>query len=352
MSATNRSIWKIGIAAASVGVGAIVAVLVHATPTESRPSRAAPIEGPATIYAAGRVEGATQEIELRSPIAGRTTNVLVSEGGQVAAGQLLVQVEDTQYLREVERVRAELELAEAELEKLSQGPTDQQLLEVRSLYQARLASREREQTTWQRMEELLRLDTITPQEADDQRARLDAAVAEATAAEARLADLESRPRPEDLKIANAQVAAARAALRLATANQERTQVRAPMAGRVLEINARPGEIAGPDSPAPMVIMADTSSYRVRAFVDEIDATKLKVGMPAVIRVDGLEGTELAGTVSQLSHRMQRKQLYRDRPTERLDTKTRTVWIDVASCNASQLIVGLRVDVYIHPQGVR
>jgi HlyD family secretion protein len=351
MSTTRKSLRTVAFIVGSLFAGVSVAILVQATPANSLPSPTHQAEGSSMIFAAGRVEGATQEIELRAPLAGRTTNILVSEGQQVARGELLVQVEDAHYRREVDRVRAQLELAEAELNKVSQGPTAQQLLEVRALHQARVASRERELATWKRMEELRALGTTTPQEADDQRARLDAATSEAAAAEARLADLESQPRPEELRIAHARVACARAALELAVATQERTQVRAPIDGRVLEINTRLGEMAGPEAPTAMLIMADTSSFRVRAFVDEIDAPKVKVGMPAVIRADGLGSTALEGTVSRLSQRMQSKQLYQSRPTERLDTKTREVWIDV-NTDTPELIVGLRVDVYLSPSRVR
>ncbi len=350
MSALQTSYWKIGIAA-TVGLVSLIALLGDATPAASRSAPPTSVDGPTTIFASGRVEGATQEIELRAPIAGRTTNIFVAEGQQVVAGELLVQVEDTHYLREVDRAKAEMQLAEAEFEKVSQGPTQQQLQEVRALHQARLATSVREHATWNRMEELLSLGTVTQQEADDQRARLDAAVAEATAAEARLANLESRPRPEDLKIAHARVASARAAYEVAEANHMRTQIRAPIAGRVLEIDGRLGEMAGPASPMPVLIMADTSSFRIRAFVDELDAPQVQVGMPVVIRADGLGRTDLAGTVSHLAHRMQRKQLFQSSPTERLDTKTRMVWIDVETAEP-ELIVGLRVDVYIRPREAR
>jgi hypothetical protein len=67
-------------------------------------------------------------------------------------------------------------------------------------------------------------------------------------------------------------------------------------------------------------------------------------MKATITADGLPGTPLAGHVARLSPRMGRKQLSADRPTERMDTKTREVWIALEP--GPPLVVGLRVDVLI------
>ena len=342
----TRSMVKFAVGAASVGAGVLLAVVLQTTPAKSRPAPVTQVDRTTTIFADGRVEGLTEEIALRVPVAGRVVDIPVAEGESVSPGDLLLQVENVLQLRELDQARAKLELAEARLEKISRGPTLQTLQEAQALHQAQLARREHQMATWKRVEQLLQTGTITMQEADDQRVKMEATLAEAEATAARLADLESQPRPEDVKIATAQVMMAKAAVELAKANVERTQIRAPIRGRVLEINSKPGELVGPEVGTPTLILADTSRYRVRAFVDEIDAPNLQIGMPVIIRADGLGNTALEGTVARLAQRMQPKQLYQGRPTERLDTKTRTVWIDVTS-EDPQLLVGLRVDVYIN-----
>lgn len=349
--------WKIIAAAIIVTVGCGIALLVDT----SGASNEADVPGGqitrsesvdlgvrrgASIFATGRIEGASQEIQLRAPVAGRATNILVKEGEYVSRDQVLLQVEDDHQKHAAQRAAAELELAEAELHKVAEGPTPQQLDEIRWLHRARTAHLSREMATWERTEELLQSGTITSQEADDQRARLDAAKAEAAATEARLADVESRPRPEDLKIAHAKVATARAAWQVAQASHQQMMLRSPVDAQVLKINARLGEMVGPNLAEPQIILADTSSYRVRAFVDEIDAPRLKLGLPVAIRADGLDQRELQGTIASLGHRMQPKPMFGSRPTERYDTKSREVWIDITS-QEPRLIIGLRVDVYIY-----
>jgi hypothetical protein len=115
---------------------------------------------------------------------------------------------------------------------------------------------------------------------------------------------------------------------------------------VLEVHAKRGELAGPNTPEPAVILADTSRLRVRAFVEEMDAPRVRVGMRATVTTDGLPGKEFLGRISRISPRMTHKQIWTDAPTERQDTKSREVWIDLDTHES--LIIGLRADVLIDP----
>ena len=113
---------------------------------------------------------------------------------------------------------------------------------------------------------------------------------------------------------------------------------------MLKINGKAGELTGPASLEPAVVLADTSCYYVRAFVEELDAPRVNVGMTAKVVIDGLRSRELRGRVARLSPRMERKSLWSDRPTERYDTKTREIWIELEPTKG--LVLGLRVEVTI------
>ena len=63
------------------------------------------------IFAAGRIEAATPEIELRGRLRGRVAEILVREGQTVEGGDILLRIEDQLYHEEVHLAAAELELA-------------------------------------------------------------------------------------------------------------------------------------------------------------------------------------------------------------------------------------------------
>lgn len=300
--------------------------------------------GPAQVFAVGRVEGVTGEIELRPQVDGICGQLLVAEGQAVRRGQVLLRLDDAQQRHEVELACAELDLVEAQLERLRNGARRQQRAEAASQYRAALAELEHAQLVLTRVEQLRAAQAIPRQEADDQRTRVKSLQAQLDAAKARLELIEAPARPDEVRMAQARVSAAKARLALARTQLDRTKLRAPCEGQILQISIERGEILGPGSADPAIIFADTSNYRVRAFVEELDARRIKVNMTAAVVPDGIPSREYQGRVVRLRPRMGPKTIWGDRPTERYDTKTREVWIELDQ--ASDLVVGLRVDVLI------
>jgi len=302
--------------------------------------------GPPVIFALGRVEGATPEIELRPRLPGRIEQLLATEGRFVEAGTVLLRLDAEQYRDEVALAAANLNLADAQLDRLQNGAHAEERKEAAALYEAKRAELERAQLVWDRARRLLAARAISQQEADNQRTQVDSLIAEVAAARARHKLMVAPAREDEVLMAKARIAAAKANLELAKMNLERTELKAPCRGQILKVDVEIGELTGPDSQKPAVIMADTTQYHVRAFIEEMDAPRVEVGMIADILADGLPGEKLKGRVVRLSPRMGPKQLWSDRPTERYDTKTREVWIKLEE--RKTLVVGLRVDVMIDP----
>ncbi|MHC4399048.1 MAG: HlyD family secretion protein, partial [Planctomycetota bacterium] len=230
-----------------------------------------------SIFASGRVEGATPEIELRFRLTGRVEKVYAEEGQIVQPGETLLQLDDSQYRHEQALAAAKLATAKGKLERLLNGARREERLEARALYQAKQAELEGAKLSWDRIRELRKANAVSQQEADAERTRVAALTAEVAAAKARLDLAEAPARPDDVAILQAEIEAAKASLDLARVPLERTTMRAPCRGQILQANAEAGELSGPDSNEPAVVLADTSSFRVRAFVEEMDAPRVRVG---------------------------------------------------------------------------
>ncbi len=304
-------------------------------------------EGPSKIFARGRVEGATPEVDLRFRVAGRVAKVFVEEGQVVQRGQVLAQLEDDELRQEVAVAEADLALAEAQLQRLLNGAHSEERLEAAARFRAKKAELQRAELSWNRINALSRSQAVTPQEVDNQRMLVAGLGAELEAAKARVALLEAPARSDDVRIEQARVQASRARVKLAGVQLDHARLLAPSDGRVLKIDAAVGELAGPSAPKPAVIFSDTSRRQVRAFVDEMDAPRLKTGMTAKVLFDGFPDQPCSGRIVRLSPRMGPKELFSDRPAERLDTKTREVWIELPP--GDTLVVGLRADVIVDPE---
>lgn len=71
------------------------------------------------ILATGQIE-ALQQIELRPEVGGRVVELLFQEGQRVAAGRALVKIDDAELVAQVERARADRDLAEQALARTRQ----------------------------------------------------------------------------------------------------------------------------------------------------------------------------------------------------------------------------------------
>jgi RND family efflux transporter MFP subunit len=212
---------------------------------------------PTWLEAVGTVRPA-QSAQIAAQTSGTITEVLAREGDRVQASQTLAVIDDAQPRAAVERATAALAAAQKEVSAAES--------------EFALAG-----STEKRYEQLFAKKSISPQEFDEIKTRLQSAEAHRDAARAGEAQ------------ANAALTQARTSLGYA-------QVRAPFAGIVTEKRVDAGALASPG--APLFNLEDTRSYRLEATVDENDIGLAKLGQAVPVRVDSLGGAELRGKVAQ------------------------------------------------------
>lgn len=118
------------------------------------------------------------------------------------------------------------------------------------------------------------------------------------------ADGEARARAAACGAARAAQSEARARIDAAGADTARTVLRAPFDGIVAELNGEVGEYLTPSPPGiqtlPAIDLIDDTCLYVSAPIDEVDAARLALGMPARIALDAYRGTHFAGTVQRIA----------------------------------------------------
>ncbi len=144
-------------------------------------------------------------------------------------------------------------------------------------------------------------------------------------------------------LAEGQLNVARSELSAAQAAMENTTIRASIGGTILQMNARPGELASPSTTQPLVLLGDVSALRVRGEVDERDIEKIKVGQSVLVRPAALRGREIAGTVSFVAPLVEAGR--NNAPGQRNMTDVDVVEVLVELSEPGPLAVGMKVDVY-------
>ncbi len=154
--------------------------------------------------------------------------------------------------------------------------------------------------------------------------------------------VDAGPLPEELARADAELSAAEAGVKLAQDKLSKCVVRAPMNGTVLRVLMREGESFALLSPRPLFTMADASSRRVRAEVDENDIANVRIGQKVLVSADAYGHRTFPGVVTQLANVMGRKTVVTGDPAQKADRDILEVTADLPQANA--LPIGLRVTV--------
>jgi HlyD family secretion protein len=145
------------------------------------------------------------------------------------------------------------------------------------------------------MDELFRSKAISSQEFDTARAANDVATARLREAEEQLKLVKEGPRKEKIEQARAMLEQAEQALALAETRLSYATVVAPLNGVVLSKNIESGEYVVPGT--PVVTIGDLEHPWLRAYVNETDLGRVKVGQQARVTTDTYPGKVYEGHIS-------------------------------------------------------
>ncbi len=300
---------------------------------------------PEQITANGIIEGLRPEVSLRFEVAGRLARLPARENQEVARDDVLAELHNEPHKQQVAQASAQLAEAEADLEKLKNGERKEKRDAVRAQEEAKRTLYQSAKADFQRAEQLWASRAIGREQYDAEYFKTLRTEAEWKQAKAELALIEAPPRPEDVAAAQARVDGCQARLRLAQAELAKTRLLAPTGGRILQVFAEPGEMTGPAGSQPVIMLADLSKRRVRAFIEELDFARVHQGQKATVTVDALPEKEFVGRVAEVLSRMGKRAPHSDAPGEYRDVHFREVMIDLEQ--ADELPTNLRVQVNIH-----
>jgi len=209
---------------------------------------------------------ACRRTQLSFNLGAQVSERLVEEGQRVEAGQVLMRLRQDELQARVREVEARLD-----------GLGNQR--------QQRCLQADLERRDHQRLASLQERQLVAADRVDQ------------SATRARLSALACNAAAMAIRETEANLALQRALLDQAT-------LRAPFAGIIAEINGEVGEFVTPSPPGiptpPAVDLIDDSCLYVEAPIDEVDAARVKPGMPVRISLDAFRGEHFAGKVSRIA----------------------------------------------------
>ena len=245
--------------------------------------------------------------------------LLVNEGDWVETGQLLATTDSTAMMRaSALKAEAELELARRAAEAASSQADEACTL-------ADVAASEAG-----RRSNLLEKKLASTEEAEQAQGEAQAKAASCTAAQA------------NARVAESTIKVAQARIVIDEIEIERSMVHAPVAGQVLEIHTRPGEMAGAHS---VLDLGRTDHMFAIAEIYETDIARVEVGQKASISSDALHGT-LTGTVERIRGKVQKMDVIGTDPAARKDARIIEVEIRLDDSGPVSALTNLQVEIVI------
>jgi HlyD family secretion protein len=311
------------------------------------------------IFVSGNLE--LTQVDISFKMAGRMIQRKVNEGDWVKSGDLIATLDPVIYRQQRVRDRAsvasavsnyqqietavayqkatlesdiaarnaELNQSTSKLEALLNGNRKQDIQQAEASLSDARAQLEFARLDWDRAQTLFKNEDISKQQYDQARTKYDSAQALVRQAEEKLSLVKEGPRQEDIAGARADVARAKAAVATAEANrlelkrkQEQlvagkddidrsraqesisdaqladTEVNTPIDGVVLVKSAEPGEVLGAGT--TVVSIGDLDHPWLRAYINETDLGRVKLGQKVKLSTDSFPGKVYWGKVSYIA----------------------------------------------------
>ncbi len=296
----------------------------------------------------GNIEIIDAEVSFKIP--GRLEERLVDEGQEIKAGQIVARLDQREGRQEVALRKADVQAAQAVLAELLAGSRPEEINQAKASVkraQARLnellagsrpqeiaaaeaevtrvkADADRLRVELERQRALFQKEIISAREYDSAQTSYEMAMAKLRESQERLKLVQEGPRKEEIEQAraalqevNERYALLKIGPRRETIDQARARLRqaqealalsetrlgyatlfSPLSGWVLSKNAEPGEYLAPGT--PVVTVGNLSQVWLRAYINENDLGRIKVGQNVRVTTDTFPGKVYEGKISFIS----------------------------------------------------
>ncbi len=334
-----RSNPKLARTAAELSLTAATAVPAAQAQRQPAASRA----GGWSASASGRVEPRDGEVRIGAQMPGKVAQVLVRMNDTVKAGDLLVRLSDEEVMAKLSGAMAEASVRRRERDsdpavKLvadRRAAEDAQSFAERAAFNARVDLDKLQMTAGTAAKDIEAARTVLAEAVDK--------VEQEKANVRRVSAQAGMPLPTRLE---ASLAVARAELSALEQAVDRTRVRAPADGTVLQVNTRVGETVTPSPEDVLIQFGDLSQLRIRAEIEDRDVGRIRTGQAVIVRSDAFPGQDFNGKVSLMAHSLGAPRLASKGPRRPNDQDVLQVLVDLDG--TPSLIPGMRVDVFFKP----
>lgn len=238
------------------------------------------------------------QVDLAPKVSGTVAAVAVQIGQAVAAGQVIIRLEQTEFLQRVAEAEAKVARAAARVAELTAGSRPEEIRQAEETLRQAVSRRANARLNRDRIRDLFATGAVSQRELDEAELAVTLTEAQQAAAEQALALLRQGPRPEVRAAAEAELKEAEALAAQQRTYLDYSTIRAPFAGHITRRLVDPGATVGPSTPVATLVSLGT--VKVLLAVPERDAPLLTTHSPARVQVDAFPGRTFPGRVARIN----------------------------------------------------
>jgi HlyD family secretion protein len=247
----------------------------------------------AGIKVSGNIEITDVAVSFKIP--GKVVERLVSEGDPVKTGQMVARLDDKDLNEEIAQRQAQVAQAQSVLAELRRGSRPEEIAQAEAVLERVQADGDRAKTEWERQKKLYEREVISTREYEAAKTTFDGTLARIREAREALTLSRKGPRQEKIDQAGAALEQSRQALALANTRKSYAVLFAPLSGTVLSDNIEPGEYVSPGT--PVLTMGDLTHLYLRAYINETDLGRVKLGQKVRISTDTFPDRAYEGKIT-------------------------------------------------------
>ena len=334
---------------AVIGIGlAVYTVYKQSRPAPNAPPSGQPTKSPFSnrVAGSGLVEPASEIMNIGTSIPGTVQSVSVKEGQFVKKGDILFTIDQRDTVAQLSAAKAKAEVAARKVEQLKSMPHAEDVDRAKAIVAQRQAAVEDATHRLERLNAVEDQSAISANERPTRMFEMSLSKARFDEAKSELARMMKGTYPEDLAVAVAEAKVADADVAMLQTDLLQSDVKAPIDGTVLRVNARAGEFASAGALREgLVVMGQLTPLHIRVDVDELDAWRFDPRGKAVAVLRGGKIVEFPIEYVRTVPVVIPKRTLTGENSERIDTRVMEMIYRFTQDNP-KVLPGQLLDVYI------
>lgn len=250
-----------------------------------------------TIETSGTMEG--KDVTVSSQVSGIVKKILKNEGDEVKTGDIILQIDSSEYILQLKQSEALLIQAKAQYDLAKKGARNEDIVSAKEASETARANYESAKKDFDRFVELFKSNSITSKQYDDAKTRLSVTEGQYKQTQENYKKVQNGSRPEELELAKGRYDQIAAQTELTRKKVRDCSIKATSNGTITKISVDEGELVNPG--AQVAKLTDLNEVTMKIFVKETDLGNVKLGQHVGIVVDSFPDSTINGSITFISN---------------------------------------------------